>query len=398
MRPPQAPSPAVVRPGLDPRVFLLTLATFASTSASFVFAGMLEPMAAELQVTPAAVGQLQTAYVAAASLLGPFAVQSLRRRDRRALVLFGLALGCACHFACAFAPDYFCLLLLRAPAGLAAAILTPAASVAAASLVPEDRRGSALAAVSGGLTLAFMLGIPLGSLVGAALGWRATFGFAGILAGLALVMVALGLPRVPPPATDEPPERLAFAATWPLYATTILTLAPAMILSLYIGPIIRAGTGATGASVGIFQALIGVGSLLGLLLGGRAADRGAAGGWVLCAFGVLACGLSLHLAATLSWVAPGWPSWALVGAATVLTAAALFSVMPVVQARLVATTRASPLALALNTSAMGVGQALGAVLGGLALQAGGAPAAPAAALGFVLFALPALVAANRARR
>jgi predicted MFS family arabinose efflux permease len=397
MRSPPDRDLATPRPGLDPRVFLLTLAVFASTSASFVFAGMLEPMAVDLRVAPAAVGQLQTAYVVIASLLGPVAVQVLRRGDRRSLVLLGLGLGCACHFACALAPDYLRLLLLRGPAGLAAAILSPAAVVAAASLSPPNRRGSALAAVSGGLTLAFMLGIPLGSLVGAAFGWRATFGFAGVLAALAFVAVLVGLPRIPPPQRQAG-QRVALATTWPFYATTVMTMAPAMILSLYIGPIVRVGAGVTGAGVGAFQALIGIGSLLGLLMGGRAADRGAAGGWVFRAFGVLAIGMALHLAATLSLISPGWPSWILVGVATVITAGALFSVMPVVQAQIVQATNASPLALALNTSAMGLGQALGAVLGGVALQLGGAPAAPAAALAVALVALPALAATNRAPR
>lgn len=384
-------------PSLDPRVFLLTLAVFASTSASFVFAGMLEPMATDLSVAPALIGQLQTAYVLVASLLGPVVVQALRRRDRRTLVLLALGLGCVCNLASAFAPDYLRLLLLRGPAGLGAAILSPAASVAAASLVPPERRGSALAAVSGGLTLAFMAGIPMGSLVGAAFGWRTTFVFAGLLSSAAFLLVAAALPRIPPPASHHLPERLALAAVWPLFATTTLTLVPAMILSLYIAPIVRVGAGVTGAGVGAFQALIGVGSLAGLLLGGRAADQGSADGWTPRAFGVLAFGLSLHLAATLSWIAPGWPSWSVVGFATMIIAGALFSVMPVVQARLVAATGASPLAMALNASAMGLGQGLGAVLGGLALQAGGVAAVPGAALALAAVVLPALVLAERRR-
>jgi predicted MFS family arabinose efflux permease len=123
----------------------------------------------------------------------------------------------------------------------------PAASVAAASLVPPERRGSALAMVSGGMTLAFVVGIPIGSVRG--LDVR----LAGHLRGrrdpgrLALAAVPVPAPRAR--AAKREGGKLQTRGIWPLYLTSFLTFAANMTLNLYIAPIVRVGTGITGAGV-----------------------------------------------------------------------------------------------------------------------------------------------------
>src|SRR5215212_6513113 len=169
---------------MNPRVFVLTLCTFAFGSAAFIFAGLLEDLAKELGVTTGVAGQLQTAYVLTSAILGPVAAWALGRLDRKLVVILGLTTGLVLHIACSRAPDFQTLLVLRAFAGLAGAMSGPAASVAAASLVAPERRGSALAMVSGGMTLAFVVGIPMGSVVGSVFGWRATFLVAAALSAI----------------------------------------------------------------------------------------------------------------------------------------------------------------------------------------------------------------------
>ena len=370
---------------MNPRVFVLTLVTFAFGSAAFIFAGLLETMAADLGVSTAVAGQLQTAYVLTSAVLGPVAAWALGRVDRKLVVMLGLAFGLALHIACSLAPNFSSLLVLRAFAGLAGAMSGPAASVAAASLAPPGRQGSAIAMVSGGLTLAFVLGIPLGSVVGAVFGWRSTFLVAAVLSALALTAVTFFLPRVP-----APPKRAAghisIPALWPLYMTTFLTFAANMTVNLYIAPIVRVGAGVTGAGVGAFQAMIGVGSFVGLSLGGRAANRNVGKSWILQGFAIQALAMTTHLAATHHALPPGLPSKALVALAIFLAATALFSITPVIQARLIQMTDGAPVALALNGSVVAVGQALGSTLGGAALAGFGVPAIPAAALAMSLTA------------
>ena len=364
---------------MNPRVFVLTLVTFAFGSAAFIFAGLLETMAADLHVSTAVAGQLQTAYVLTSAVLGPVAAWALGRLDRKFVVMLGLGLGLVLHIACSLAPNFSSLLLLRAFAGLAGAMSGPAATVAAASLAPPEKRGSAIAMVSGGLTLAFVLGIPLGSVVGATFGWRSTFLVAASLSAVALVAVTFLLPRIPP-APKREGGSVSIPVLWPLYMTTFLVFAGNMTLNLYIAPIVRVGAGVTGAGVGAFQAMIGVGSIAGLFLGGRAANRNLGRNWILQGFVIQAVAMSTHFAATHHALPPGLPSKLLVAFAIFLAATALFSITPVIQSRLIQMTGGAPVALALNGSVLAMGQALGSTLGGAALAAYGVPAIPAAAL------------------
>ncbi len=364
---------------MNPRVLVLTMCTFAFGSAAFIFAGLLEELAADLGVTTAVAGQLQTAYVLTSALLGPVVAWLLSRADRKLVVIGGLSFGLTMHLACALAPTFELLLPLRALAGLAGAMSGPAASVAAASLVPPERRGSALATVAGGMTLAFALGVPAGSVIGSMFGWRATFLVAAALAAFALAGVLLFLPRVPAPPKRSG-GRISIPAIWPLYMTSFLTFAANMTLNLYIAPIVRVGAGVTGAGVGVFQAMIGVGSVAGLWLGGRAADRDAGKAWILQGFAIQACAMTTHFAATHHVLPAGLASQALVAFAIFLAATALFSMTPVIQSKLIQMTDGAPVGLALNGSVIAVGQAWGSALGGAALQYFGVPAIPAAAL------------------
>jgi predicted MFS family arabinose efflux permease len=375
---------------VNPRVFVLTLVTFAFGSAAFIFAGLLETMAADLGVSTAVAGQLQAAYVLTSAVLGPVAAWLLGRLDRKLVVMLGLSLGLILHIACSLAPDFSSLLVLRAIAGLAGAMSGPAASVAAASLAPPEKRGSAIAMVAGGMTLAFVLGIPLGSVVGSVFGWRSTFLVAAALSAVALTAVTFFLPRVPaPPKRDG--GRVSIAAIWPLYMTTFLIFAANMTVNLYIAPIVRVGAGVTGAGVSIFQAMIGVGSFLGLWLGGRAANRNVGRGWIFQGLALQAAAMTTHFAATHHALPPGLASQALVALAICLAATALFSINPVIQSRLIQMTGGAPVALALNGSVFAMGQAVGSMVGGAALAAFGVPAIPAAALAMSLIAATVLV-------
>ena len=227
------------------------------------------------------------------------------------------------------------------------------------------------------------------SVVGDIFGWRATFVTAATLSAIALAGVLLFLPRVP-----APPKRaggtMDLPAIWPLYLTTFLAFAANMTLNLYIAPIVRVGAGVTGAGVAAFQSMIGFGSIAGLWLGARAANRDMGRSWILIGFTIQATAMSIHFAATNQVAPAGWPSAALVALGIFVAATALFSITPVIQARLIDMTGGAPVALALNGSVISVGQALGSAMGGLALATYGVPAIPAAALGMSLAALTTL--------
>lgn len=365
---------------MNPRIFVLALSTFSFGSSAFIFAGLLESMAADLGVSTGAAGQLQTAYVLTSALAGPPLAMLLGRRERKGVLLSALGLSVALSLACVAASSFTQLLGLRAALGAIAALAGPAASTMAASLVPPERRGSAMATVMGGMTIAFLLGIPLGSVVGAAFGWRATFALSALLSLVSFAAVALATPKVeaPPPAQGG---KLAIPTALPLWAATFLAFGANMTVSTYIAPLIRLQTGITGAGVGAFQIVIGVGSFVGLWLGGRSADRGKGGLAVGLAFLALALGAGLHELELLGGAPAGPATYAVVCSAILIAATALFAIMPVVQTRLIeALPTAAPMGLALNGSAASLGQALGGALGGAMLSGFGGPALTSASM------------------
>ncbi|WP_309643778.1 MFS transporter [Phenylobacterium sp.] len=365
---------------MNPRVFVLALSTFSFGSSAFIFAGHLETMAADLGVTVGAVGQLQTVYVLTSALAGPPLAMLLGRRERKSILLLALAASIAFSLLCFLARDYGQLMGVRAVLGGLAALAGPGAATMAASLVPPEKRGSAMAVVTGGMTLAFLLGIPMGSVVGAAFGWRSTFLLSAFLSLIAFAAVALFTPKVVPPAPIKG-GRLDIATALPLWGTTFLAFGANMTISTYLAPIIRLQTGVTGAGVGAFQLMIGVGSFLGLWLGGRSADRGKGGLSVGLAFLALAIGAGLHTLELAGGAPPGVATNIVVCAAIMIAATSLFSVMPVVQSRLVETLpTAAALALALNGSAASFGQALGGANGGFMLTHFGGPALTTSAM------------------
>lgn len=337
-------------------------------------------MAADLGVTVGTVGQLQTVYVLTSALAGPPLAMLLGRRERKAILLLALAASITFSLVCYLSQSFGQLLGLRALLGGVAALAGPGASTMAASLAPPEKRGSAMAIVTGGMTIAFLLGIPMGSVVGAAFGWRATFLLSALLSLIAFAAVALFTPRVVPPAPIKG-GKLDIATALPLWTTSFLAFGANMTINTYLAPIIRLQTGVTGAGVGAFQLMIGVGSFLGLWLGGRSADRGKGGFSVGLAFLTLACGAGLHTIELSGGAPAGLATNVMVCLAILVTATSLFSIMPVLQSRLVATLpTAAALALAINGSAVSFGQALGGANGGLMLTHFGGPALTTSAM------------------
>lgn len=358
---------------MNSRLFLLTLAALAFGSGAYVFGGLLDPMAREIGVSVAAAGQLQTAFVFSAAIGGPFLAMWGGNVDRKRLLVVSLAAVTGFTALCVFVSNFTVLVMLRILAGAMGGAVMPAAATVAAALVPPSQRGSAIALVLGGMTLAFLLGIPLGSLIGELWGWKATFLFASFLSAIACAGVAIWLPSVPP-AAETGDRRMEWGHALPLFFVTLLSFAATMAVVSYIGPVLERETGVRGGAVGIFQSVIGTGAMLGLVLGGRAANGRRFRAMVMCAFVVIFIAQLVHFA-LLQIAAPGSAIiMILVGWAIFSSALSLFAIMPVVQARLVGISRESAaMVLALNSSMNYLGQGLGAGLGGFAIRSFGLP-------------------------
>jgi len=354
---------------MDPRIWLLSFAQFAAATGAYAFTGLLAPLAVDLGVSLATAGQLATAYALTYALAGPPAAALTVRMDRRDLLVAGLALVGLLNLATAFAPDFATALALRVATGAAVTLVLP--GVAASMIAPAPQRAKAMAMVLAGLTLAFSFGIPVGTAIGGVLGWRACFVFAGAIALVAALVVRVGLP--PLPSTDRggagSAARLLRGPILLALATNLFSFTALFCIAAYLGPIVTAATGIEGSGIGAIQLFIGVGSIAGILLGGRAAIAGGRG-LPPALMGLLAVALAGY-PVLLAFPAATWHA-APLALLVFMGSTALFALAPLMQARLVSLAPEDrAVALALSGAMALAGQGLGAALGGVVIATAG---------------------------
>jgi predicted MFS family arabinose efflux permease len=254
----------------------LMLGSFAVGTESFVIAGILPDVARDLQVTIAQAGYLVVAfsltYGIATPLLAVVTATWPRERVLR-LAMGGFAFGNA---AAAFAGGFWGLMAARIGLALCAGIYMGTASAYAAASVAPERRGQALSMVYLGMNAATVLGVPIGTLVGHAFGWRATFTMVAVVAAVA--WAGLCLPRRAQALQPMPgfADRMRIAAQPPVLlalATTFLTFSGVFALYTYLAPLLAMSAGITGQMLAVALLLFGIAGSAGNLVGGRLADR-----------------------------------------------------------------------------------------------------------------------------
>lgn len=376
-------------------LFALAMINFAVGTQGFAFAGVLSELASDLGISIGQAGLIVGASSITFAVGAPIATGLVANIERRRVIVWGLAGLTLVNLLCAFAPSFAILTALRVAAGIATAFVGALATVAAASLVPPEKRGRAFAIVMGGLTVAFVLGVPLGSIVGGQFGWRATFAMSALVCLVSIALILATVPRIAPLEGARPKigDVLTNKRVLGVLALTLVGFAATFTVVSFVGPVIMSTTGLTGAGVGALQAFIGLGSILGLAAGGVAADRGQGRIASAVAFAIMASSLSLYWLA-LSAPHASVPPVAL-GLLMLIGASALFSLIPVNLSDITLHAGpAAPVALALNGSLVSLGQGLGALFGGALTDVFGAPAMGVGGALLALIGL-ALVAAWR---
>jgi DHA1 family inner membrane transport protein len=371
----------------------LLAGNFAIGCGVMVAPGALNDLARSLSVTVAGAGQLITVAAVAMAVGAPLLAALLGTWDRRRLLVFALVWYAAGHALCALMPSLATLLPLRAATVLGAAVFTPQAAAAIGLLAPPEQRGRSIAFVFLGWSVASVLGLPVAGALAETAGWRWAFGAVAVLAALAALAVARALPRSLRAAPlTRASWRAALTNRWlmAIVAVTALSGAGQFTLYSYFTPYVKQVLLASTAAMSFLLFWFGAFGLAGNIAMARAVDRIGAGR-----------GATLMLAAMaltmLLWpLASGVVALALV---SVPWALAIFAANSAQQARLVSAAPAfAPALLALNTSAIYVGQALGAGGGGALLAAHGFGALSWTALGWMLVALGVSIAALRRER
>jgi predicted MFS family arabinose efflux permease len=404
------PSPGRARLGLA----TLASASFVYVTAETLPVGLLPQLSAGLHVRPGTVGLLVTAYAAIAGLSAIPLTASLEHHSRRTVVVVCVGLLALSQFVVAAAPDYAVVLGARVLCALAHGVFWSMLAPIAARLAPSGQAGRATALVFVGNSLALVAGVPLGTALGHAFGWRPAMAALGVVAVVSTIALRRALPELPAapaqvsgpltagPLTAGPAGRSGVRAglasvpaalrSGPLLAVCVVTMVVVtghFAAYTYITALVRRDAGLSG--LGLSAVLFGYGAagIGGIVLAGRITDR-----WPRRSTAACVAGLVVALAA-LATVAHGSTAGTV---AAVVVWGAGFTALPVAlqAAVLRVAPRSADTASALYVVAFQIGIGGGALAGSLLVNAGWLALLPLVALVMVAAGLLILLTARRA--
>ncbi|MDR7316469.1 MFS transporter [Brevibacillus nitrificans] len=354
-------------------LYALTLGAFAIGMTEFIIMGLLPEVAVNLHVSIPMAGLLITGYALGEAIGAPFITIATHRLPRKALLLLLMIIFIAGNALAALAPNYTILMFARILAALTHGSFFGIGSVIASQLVPKEKRAGAIAIMFTGLTLANILGVPIGTFVGQAYGWRSTFWLITVIGLIAFVGIILLVPKVKS-TTSSLGQELGVLRRPTVHVALLMTVfgfGGVFTAFTYIAPILVDITGFSASSVSYILVLFGVGITLGNIYGGKLADR---------ALMPSLLGILLLLAVVLalfSWT----DQYKIPALITVfILGVAAFGTVPGLQLHMLNMAKEAPtLASTLNIAAFNLGNAMGAYIGGVVIDAGfggGLPAVP----------------------
>jgi MFS transporter, DHA1 family, inner membrane transport protein len=372
-------------------LYALTAGAFGIGVTEFVIMGLLIEVGGDLGVSISAAGLLISGYALGVVVGAPIMTVATGRWPRKTVLLVLMGIFTIGNLACALAPDYWSLMAARVLTAFAHGTFFGVGSVVATTLVPANKKASAIAVMFTGLTVANILGVPFGTWLGQGFGWRSTF-FAVTLVGvLAFAIIAFFVPQDhEKPAPSNLKQDLAVLARPQVLMgllTTVLSWVGVFAVFTYIAPILTRLAGFSDGAVSPILLVFGGGLVIGNLVGGRLADR-----WliptVLGSLVALIVVLGLMTFATHNQIA--------VVIFVALLGGVAFATVPPLQMWVLEKAHGAgqSLASSFNIAAFNLGNAIGAWLGGAVIDHGGLASVPwvaaLAPLGALLVALYAI--------
>jgi DHA1 family inner membrane transport protein len=356
-------------------VFALALGGFGIGTTEFVAMGLLPDIAGSLGITEPTAGHVISAYALGVVIGAPLIAALAARMPRKTLLLSLMAVFTLGNLASAFAPSYETLVAARFIAGLPHGAFFGVAALVAAHLMGPQNRAKAVAHVMCGLTVATVIGVPVASWLGQALGWRSAFGLVVVVGVVTLTALWFWLPlrlrsmHVTSPLTEL--GALKRLQVWLALAVGMIGFGGMFAVYTYVSTTMTDVAGLPRALVPLALMVFGLGMVVGNLVGGKLADTS-----VIRALYLSMATLSAVLAVFVIASHNPWTALLLLFG----IGAAGSAVAPALQTRLMDVAHdAQTLAAALNHSALNIGNATGAWVGGVVIAAGFGYTAPAAA-------------------
>ncbi|MFG6487300.1 MFS transporter [Roseateles sp. BYS78W] len=360
-------------PGASPNrspmaLYALTVGAFGIGTTEFVIMGLLLQLAGDLQVSVATAGLLISGYALGVFVGAPLLTAATSRVPRKTALLALMAIFTLGNIACALAPSYGVLMAARVITSLAHGTFFGVGTVVATSVVPADRKASAISTMFTGLTVATLLGVPAGAWLGLHHGWRSTFWAVSAIGVIAMAVIALFVSAKDAGSGSAVSLREEFKVLKRGHvllglAATVLGFAGVFVVFTFVQPLLTRVSGFSDAGVSAVLLVFGVGMIVGNIVGGRWADRAP----VRALLGTLAV-----LAGVLVAMGFAMQSQVLAVLFIGLLGAAGFATVAPLQLRVLSKAEGAgqSMASSLNIAAFNLGNALGAWLGGAVIEHG----------------------------
>ncbi len=372
-------------------LWVLMLGNFIIGTGILLPAGLLNDLVRDFAISPARAGLLLLVGGLVVGVGAPVLAGLTSHIDRRKLLCLALLLYGAGHMASAIVPNFELQILVRAITVAGAAIFTPQAAATAGLLVPLEKRAGAIAFIFIGWSAASVAGIPIGSLLASLFDWRLVYGLMAVLSLLTATIVWLVLKPglfVPALSLANWKQALTTPVLLVVFVVTLLSMSGQFTMFGYIAAILKDGFAATPARISIAFAIVGIAGVIGNSIASRMVAR--TGVDKAIALGLL----SLFLGFAGFALAYGHFWLAMVAAS--LWGLGSFSSNSLQQSRLVALApQLAAATVALNTSVVYLGQAIGAAVGGHMVDGGRMAQTPLVAMVFLSAALFLSIVAAR---
>ncbi|MFJ3804739.1 MFS transporter [Streptomyces sp. NPDC090088] len=360
-----APAHTAPKAKVPPVVYLLGAVAFLMGTTEMIVAGLLPQVADGLNVSTGQAGLLVTVFAIGMIIGAPVMSMATLRLPRRATLVLALLVFALGHVVAAVSSSFGIQLAARFVSAVATGTFWAVGAVLAAAAAGKEAGARATAVMIGGLTLANVLGVPLGTAGGQALGWRGPFWVLAVLALLAAAVLARKLPvgeAGPTASVDAELASLRSGRLWLIYLACALLPGSFVAAYSYIAPLLTDRAGLSDAAVPLVMLGYGLATLAGTAFGGRTGDRRPFATAIPAA--VM---LAVVLGAITLWATNS------VAAVVLFVLLGLFALVaqPILIAQVVQTAGAThSLAVSLSTSALNAGIASGSWLGGVALSSG----------------------------
>lgn len=345
-------------------IYLLALGATVVGTAESIITGILDMVATDINVSIGLAGQLVSMYSIAYAVGTPILIAITSKTDRKKLLFIALLTFIIGNIIAVLSPNFAILMISRVILGVSAGVFAVVALGIAAQIAPPEKRGSAIGTILMGTSLALVVGLPIGTLIGEYMGWRWIFAILGIITIIPIIAIVKAIPKMSGQETIPLSKQLVILKDFKVISGLLASLffiTGYSVVSTYIAPLLRENAGLNSNTISLVLLGMGLMAVVGARVGGYGADK-----WGIAR--TLIVSLLIHVIALfflpLAAVTFGGAMFILA-----LWMLGAWTTAPAQQFYLVTMApKSAEIILSLNSSAFHLGVALGAGLGGVVVE------------------------------